>query len=131
MSTTSGGMTTTLTHDVVAGIDGHLGDSDRVLVLGPAAHAFAAAEVVGGAGRVIGVGLAGTALADAEDTRRRAGWLGLEFRQETAGTLPADDRSVDAVVIAPPVALSRSRGALLCEIARVLRPGGRLVVAAG
>jgi hypothetical protein len=52
--------------------------------LGPAAHAFAAARSVGGAGRVIGIGPTGPALADAEDARRRAGWLGLEFRQETA-----------------------------------------------
>jgi hypothetical protein len=38
---------------------------------------------------VIVVGPTGPALAAAEDERRRAGWFGLEFRQETAGAHPA------------------------------------------
>jgi hypothetical protein len=45
--------------------------------------------------------------------------------------LPAGDGSLDAVVMRASGAGSHRRGALLCEIARVLAPAGRLLVADG
>jgi ubiquinone/menaquinone biosynthesis C-methylase UbiE len=113
----------------MGGVGDHLAEADRVLVLGRLEEAFAAAAAVGMAGRVIAVG-AGRVLAAAEERGRRAGWDGLEFHEE-GRALPAADGSIDAVVISGPPGPSRRRGALLCEIARVLRAGGRLLVADG
>ena len=110
------------------GIGDHLGEADRVLVLGRPEDAVAAAAAVGMTGRVIAVCAPGRALTAAEGRRRRGGWYGLELHEEGAA-LPAEDGSLDAVVIARSSASSRRRGALLCEVARVLRAGGRLLVA--
>jgi ubiquinone/menaquinone biosynthesis C-methylase UbiE len=122
-------VTTSTPPTVHFGIEGNVREADRVLVLGPADCAFSAARLAGIAGRVIGVGPAGAELAAAEAQRRRDGWFGLEFREAAGPSLPADDGSLDAVVLARPVALSRRRGALMYEIARTLRGDGRLVVA--
>ena len=109
-------------------IGDHLTEADRVLLIGGPEEAFAAAAAVGMAGRVIAVGPAGRELAAAERRRRRSGCDGLEFHEE-GPSLPAADESLDAVVISRPAALGRRRGAFLSEIARVLRAGGRLLVA--
>jgi ubiquinone/menaquinone biosynthesis C-methylase UbiE len=114
----------------MSGVGDHLAEADRVLVLGRPEEAFAAAAAVGMAGRVIAVGAAGRAHAAAEERGRRAGWYGVEFHEE-GRALPAADGSIDAVVISGPPGPSRRRGALLYEIARVLRAGGRLLVADG
>jgi ubiquinone/menaquinone biosynthesis C-methylase UbiE len=114
-----------------AGADGlgpSLREADRVLVLGTADHAFAAATAVGMSGRVTVVGPAGPARVSAERRRRLGGHDQVALADGDAEALPAADRSIDAVVAAAPAALSRRRGRFLCEVDRVLRPGGRLVV---
>ena len=108
-----------------------LREADRVLVLGTADHVFAAATAVGMSGRVTGLGLEGPARAAAERRRRSAGHYQVAFADGDAEALPAADRSLDAVVAAAPAGLSHRRGGFLCEVERVLRPGGRLVVLGG
>lgn len=115
-------------HVTAAGLGRALVEADRVLVLGTADHVFAAAAAVGMCGRVTGLGLDRQAREAAERRRRRGGYYQVAFAEGRGEALPAADGSLDAVVAAPPVALSRRRGAFLWEVARALAPGGRLVV---
>ncbi len=62
---------------------------------------------------------------------RRAGERGLANLVATQGDaveLPYEDGSIDAVVLITTLGEIPDRGAALAGIARVLRPGGRLVV---
>ncbi len=102
-----------------------------VLDLGSGAglDCFLAASRVGPTGRVIGVDMTADML---EVARRRARELGLghvEFRQGLIEELPVETASVDVVLSNCVINLSPDKPAVLREIARVLRPGGRLVVA--
>jgi SAM-dependent methyltransferase len=103
---------------------------ETVLDLGSGAgiDAFVAARQVGPNGRVIGVDMTPAML---ERARRGAAELGLaqvEFREGRLEALPLDDASVDAVTSNCVINLVPDKRAAFREIARVLRPGGRLVV---
>ena len=66
-----------------------------------------------------------------DHTMRRADAAGLENVSATRGdatSLPHDDDSVDAVVLTAVLGEIPDQDAALSEIARVLRPGGRLIV---
>ena len=66
-----------------------------------------------------------------DHTMRRAGEAGLENLEATRGdatSLPHADDSVDAVVLTCVLGEIPDQDAAMAEIARVLRPGGRLVV---
>jgi ubiquinone/menaquinone biosynthesis C-methylase UbiE len=74
--------------------------------------------------RVLGVDLSGTMVRIA---RKNAGGLpNLEFRQENAAELSAEDGSADMVVSAESMHHWRKPVAVLDEFHRVLRPGGRV-----
>jgi SAM-dependent methyltransferase len=64
--------------------------------------------------------------------RAMAGRLGLEGRSRTAHgsfeELPLDDRSADAVMSVDSLLFTPDKAAAARELARVLRPGGRLVL---
>jgi ubiquinone/menaquinone biosynthesis C-methylase UbiE len=73
--------------------------------------------------RVVGVDLSGTMVRIA---RKNAGALSnLEFRQEHAARLSAEDGSVDMIVSSESMHHWRKPVAVLDEFHRVLRPGGR------
>jgi ubiquinone/menaquinone biosynthesis C-methylase UbiE len=73
--------------------------------------------------RVVGVDLSGTMVRIA---RRKAGPLSnLEFRQENAAELSAEDGSADMIVSSESMHHWRKPVAVLDEFHRVLRPGGR------
>ncbi|MFD1145749.1 methyltransferase domain-containing protein [Saccharothrix hoggarensis] len=78
------------------------------------------------AGAVIGVDLDPAMVGEAE--RRTAG-LPVEVRQGDAHALPVDDRSVDRVRVDRVLHLVADPSAVLAEVRRVLRPGGRAVLA--
>lgn len=88
-----------------------------------------AARAVGPTGRAIGVDMAEPMV---ERARRTAAALGLaqaEVRCATADATGLPDASADCVLVNGLLNLSPSKEAVLAEIARVLRPGGRLVLA--
>jgi len=103
---------------------------ETVLDLGSGAgiDAFLAAQRVGATGRVIGVDMTPEMIAKARAGAERAGFTQVEFRPGRLEALPVDDASVDAVTSNCVINLVPDKSAVFREVARVLKPGGRLVV---
>jgi SAM-dependent methyltransferase len=104
---------------------------ETVLDLGSGAgiDAFLAARQVGPHGRVIGVDMTPAMLARAREGAAKLGLPQVEFREGRLEALPLEDGSVDAVTSNCVINLVPDKPAVFREVARVLRPGGRLVVA--
>jgi arsenite methyltransferase len=111
---------------------GHLalrpGETVLDLGSGPGLDALLAAKQVGPTGRVIGVDMTPEMLERARATAARAGVSHVEFRQGRLESLPVEDASVDAVTSNCVINLVPDKAAVFREVARVLRPGGRVVV---
>ncbi len=84
------------------------------------------AKRVGPTGRAIGVDMTDEMLDLARRNAAEAGTTNVEFRRGTIEDLPLDDASVDVVISNCVVNLSGDKAAVFAEIARVLRPGGRI-----
>ncbi len=87
-----------------------------------------AAKQVGSTGSVIGVDMTPEMLQRARDNASRAGLDHVEFREGRLEQLPVADASVDAVTSNCVVNLVPDKKKVFGEIARVLKPGGRLVI---
>lgn len=105
-----------------------LREGERVLDLGTGTGAVAelAAQVVGPAGRVVGVDISPEMLALAADRSGRAE-LRFEVAEGSAEAIPAADGAFDVVLASLSLMFVIDRPAAAAEIARVLRPDGRLV----
>jgi SAM-dependent methyltransferase len=88
-----------------------------------------AARAVGPAGRAIGVDMAETMVERATATVQALDYTWAEARVAYAEALPLTDATVDCVVANGILNLSPDKSAVLTEIARVLKPGGRFVLA--
>jgi SAM-dependent methyltransferase len=101
-----------------------------VLDLGSGAgfDTFLAAREVGPTGRVIGVDMTDDMLTRARDNATKAAVENVEFRKGLIEALPVDDATVDVVISNCVINLVPDKAAAYREAARVLRPGGRLVV---
>jgi len=95
---------------------------------GPGLDAFLAARAVGPEGRVIGVDMTPAMIERSRATARKAGYETVEFREGRLESLPVDDASVDAVTSNCVINLVPDKAVVFREIARVLKPGGRVVV---
>ena len=87
-----------------------------------------AAKMVGAAGRVIGVDMTPEMLAKARAAAQQAETANVEFKQGLAEALPVKDSWADVVISNGVLNLFPDKLAALREIARVLKPGGRLQV---
>lgn len=105
---------------------------ERVLDLGTGTGSVAlrAAPAVAPGGHVVGVDISPEMLAVAERRAGAAGVTGVSFREGRAEAIPGDDGAFDAVLASLSLMYVIDRTAAAREIARVLRPGGRLVAAA-
>jgi ubiquinone/menaquinone biosynthesis C-methylase UbiE len=103
---------------------------ETVVDLGSGAgiDALIAAKQVGSTGRVIGVDMTPEMLQAARANAERAGAKQVEFREGQLDLLPVDDSTVDAITSNCVINLVPDKAIVFREIARVLRPGGRLVV---
>ena len=103
---------------------------ETVVDLGSGAgiDAFLAAEEVGPEGRVIGVDMTPQMLERARRNAASAGRTNVEFREGRLEALPVEDGSVDAVTSNCVINLVPDKAAVFAEVARVLKPGGRMVV---
>jgi len=93
---------------------------------------FIAARKVGAAGRAIGVDMTPEMLAKARKNigayRQRSGLHNVEFRLGEIEHLPVADNSVDVVISNCVLNLSPDKAQVWREIARALKPGGRVAV---
>jgi SAM-dependent methyltransferase len=105
-----------------------------VLDLGAGAgfDCFVIGPKVGARGRAIGVDMTGEMLARARTNiaayRARTGLDNVEFRLGEIEHLPVADASVDVVISNCVINLSPDKRQVWREVARVLRPGGRVAV---
>jgi arsenite methyltransferase len=107
-----------------------LAPGETVLDLGSGAgvDAFLAAREVGPSGRVIGVDMTPAMLEKARANAKKAGVGNVEFREGRLEALPVETASVDAVTSNCVINLVPDKGKVFAEVARVLKPGGRLVI---
>ncbi len=110
---------------------GELRAGEVVLDLGSGAgmDSLLAARRVGPTGRVIGVDLVEEMLAKARRNAAVAGATHVEFRAGRADALPVPTGTVDVVITNGVLNLCVDKPAVAAELARVLRPGGRLQMA--
>jgi SAM-dependent methyltransferase len=89
---------------------------------------FLAKERVGRTGLAIGVDMTPAMVARARRNAEREGIDGVDFREGRLEALPVEDASVDAVTSNCVINLVPDKSAAFREIARVLKPGGRMVI---
>ena len=87
-----------------------------------------AAKMVGTSGRVIGVDMTPAMLDKARTSAAAAGLSNVEFREGFGEALPVEDGWADVVISNGVLNLMPDKDAALREMARVLKPGGRLQV---
>lgn len=89
---------------------------------------FLAADRVGPQGRVIGVDMTPEMLARARRNAAKAGVTNAEFREGRLENLPIAKGTVDAITSNCVINLVPDKAVVFKEIARILKPGGRLVI---
>lgn len=107
-----------------------LREGETVLDLGSGGgiDVLLSAKRVGPSGRAIGVDMTDEMLELARRNAADAGATNVEFVKGTIETLPLPDASVDVVISNCVINLAVDKPAVFREIARVLRPGGRVGV---
>ena len=107
-----------------------LREGETVLDLGSGGgiDVLLSARRVGPTGRAIGVDMTDEMLDLARRNAAEANASNVEFRKGTIEALPLDDDSVDVVISNCVINLASDKSAVFAEIARVLRPGGRMGV---
>jgi arsenite methyltransferase len=89
---------------------------------------FLAARQVGESGHVIGVDMTPEMLSRARLNAARMNSQNVEFRQGYLESLPVDDQSIDVIISNCVINLSPVKSLVFREMARVLKPGGRIAV---
>jgi SAM-dependent methyltransferase len=89
---------------------------------------FLAARKVGPTGRAIGVDMTPAMLDRARAGAAKAGLSNVEFLEGMIDALPLPDASADCVISNCVINLATDKAAVFREIARVLKPGGRVAV---
>jgi arsenite methyltransferase len=106
--------------------DLHEGETVLDLGSGGGIDVLLSAKRVGPTGRAIGIDMTDEMLALAERNKVEAGAANVEFFKGTIEAMPLADSSVDVVISNCVINLSADKPAVFREIARVLRPGGRI-----
>jgi arsenite methyltransferase len=103
---------------------------ERVLDLGSGSgmDSFLAARRAGEEGEVIGVDMTPQQLAKARALARRSGFDRVTFVEGFVEDLPVEDASVDVVISNGVINLAADKRSVFEEIARVLKPAGRMAI---
>ncbi len=106
----------------------HLRAGETVVDLGSGGglDVFLASAQVGPAGRAIGIDVTASMVARARTLALAGDYRNVEFHQAAIERLPLPDASVDCVISNCVLNLVPDKPAAFREIARVLKPGGRL-----
>ncbi len=105
-------------------------EGDVVLDLGSGAgiDLLIAGKKVGPTGRAIGIDMTDEMIRRANENVAAAGLQNVEVRKGIIEDMPVDTASVDWVISNCVINLSPDKPAVFREIARVLKPGGRMIV---
>ena len=90
---------------------------------------FAAAHQVGPTGRVIGIDMTDAQLEKSGRLRDEGGFGQVELIESRIEVLPLEDGSVDCVISNGVINLAPDKDRVFAEVARILKPGGRLALA--
>jgi arsenite methyltransferase len=90
---------------------------------------FFAAATVGPRGRAVGIDFTPEQLAKARSLAERWGFGQVEFREGRIELPPVEDASTDCVISNGVINLTPDKERVFAEVARMLRPGGRLAIA--
>jgi SAM-dependent methyltransferase len=108
-----------------------IAEGETVVDLGAGAgiDVFLAAHKVGDRGRVIGVDLTADMVAKGRLIAEQHGFRHVEFRLGDIEHLPVDSATVDLVISNCVINLTPDKLASFKEVHRVLKPGGRILIA--
>ncbi len=108
----------------------HLRSGEVVVDLGSGGglDVFLASKQVGPTGRAIGIDMTTAMIERARANAQAGGYSNVEFHQSTIDRIPLPDASVDCVISNCVLNLAPDKPAVFREIARVLKPGGRVAV---
>src|SRR5271163_4417249 len=108
----------------------HLRPGEVVVDLGSGGglDVFLASKMVGPEGRAIGIDMTTAMIERSRENAQQGGYTNVEFYQSTIDQIPLPDASVDCVISNCVVNLAPDKPAVFREIARVLKPGGRVAV---
>jgi SAM-dependent methyltransferase len=109
---------------------GGLQPAERVVDVGSGGgfDTFIAAKMVGPSGQVIGIDMTPAMLEKARASAAAADTENVEFREGFGEALPVEDGWADVVISNGVLNLMPDKDAALREMARVLKPGGRLQI---
>ena len=107
-----------------------LNPGERVVDVGCGAgiDSMIAATMVGASGNVIGIDMTPAMLEKAKENAHRSGFANARFHHGLAESLPVEDGWADVVISNGVMNLFPDKLAGLQEMARVLKPGGRLQI---
>jgi arsenite methyltransferase len=118
-----------------AGVGYHLGlaaiaAGERVVDLGSGSgmDAFLAAQQAGAEGEVVGIDMTDEQLTKARRLAERDGYAGVRFEKGYIEETPVVDESVDVLTSNGVINLCDDKTAVFREIARMLKPGGRMAI---
>jgi arsenite methyltransferase len=105
------------------------GETVLDLGCGAGVDSILAARQVGPSGRIVGVDAIEEMVAKARANAATVGVANAEFNQSEADCLPAGDGTIDRVISNGVFNLCFDKPAVLAEVYRILKPGGRLQMA--
>ena len=110
---------------------GNLLPGERVVDIGSGAgtDSLIASKMVGAEGRVVGVDMTPAMLEKARRSAKEFSAVNVEFREGYMEHLPVIDGWADVIISNGVLNLSPDKTAVLAEMYRVLKPGGRLQIA--